>query len=60
MQFPTYQFSNCIFKAYSDAENLYLAGLEGTYAFPLASITAIQTIKKTCSNYGMAQGASLQ
>ena len=44
--FPTYQFSNCIFKAYSDAENLYLAGLEGTYAFPLASITAIQTIKK--------------
>lgn len=44
--FPTYQFSNSIFKVYSDAENLYLAGLEGTYAIPLSSITSIQTIKK--------------
>lgn len=44
--FPTYHFSNFIFKAYSEAENLYLAGLEGTYAFPLSSITSIQTIKK--------------
>ncbi len=44
--FPTYHFSNSIFKAYSDAENLYLASLEGTYAFPLSSIASIRTIKK--------------
>lgn len=43
---PVYQFSNCIFKIYSDSENLYLSCLKGTYAFPLSSLIAIQTIKK--------------
>ena len=43
---PVYQFSNCIFKIYSDTNNLYLTCLKGTYAFPLSSLTAIQIIKK--------------
>lgn len=44
--FPIYDFFSCNFKVYSDAETLYLVCLEGTYAFPLSSITAIRTIKK--------------
>lgn len=34
------------FKIFSDEENLYLANLEGKYAFPLSSIVKIHTIKK--------------
>jgi len=39
-------YLNPIFKVFSDAEYLYLADLEGKYAFPLSSIRAIRTIKK--------------
>lgn len=40
------QYFNPIFKIFSDAENLYLANLEGKYAFPLSSILSIRTVKK--------------
>lgn len=39
-------YFNPIFKIFADSENLYLADLEGKYAFPLSSITAIHTVKK--------------
>ena len=34
------------FKIFSDEENLYLANLEGKYAFPLSSIVKIHTVNK--------------
>lgn len=40
-------YTNPIYKVFSDSENLYLANLEGKYAFPLSSLTAIRTVKKT-------------
>lgn len=40
------QFFNPEFKAFADADNLYLANLEGKYAFPLSSIVKIHTVKK--------------
>lgn len=40
------QFYNLEFKVFADAENLYLANLEGKYAFPLSSIVKIHTVKK--------------
>ncbi|MBP1576216.1 MAG: hypothetical protein J6A68_01660 [Oscillospiraceae bacterium] len=39
-------YLNPIFKVFADSENLYIANLEGKYAFPLTSFTAIHTIKK--------------
>ena len=39
-------YINTVFKIFSDAENLYLANLEGKYAFPLSSIVKIHTVKK--------------
>lgn len=40
------QYMNCEFKIFADDENLYLANLEGKYAFPLSSIRKIHTVKK--------------
>lgn len=40
------QFFNPEFKVFADANNLYLANLEGKYAFPLSSIGEIRTVKK--------------
>lgn len=44
MKFTAY--TNPIYKLFSDSENLYIANLEGKYAFPLSSLTAIYTVKK--------------
>lgn len=40
-----HQFSNLIFKAYRDNENLYLTNCNGKYAFPLFSLSSIRTVK---------------
>jgi hypothetical protein len=40
------QYFNPIFRASADDENLYLTSLDGKYAFPLADITGIRTVKK--------------
>lgn len=40
------QYLNPVFKIFTDRENLYLANLEGKYAFPFSSITKIHTVKK--------------
>lgn len=40
------QFFNPEFKVFADADNLYLANLEGKYAFPLSSIKEMHTVKK--------------
>ena len=40
------QYFNPEFKIFTDKENLYLANLEGKYAFPLSSIVKIHTVKK--------------
>ena len=37
---------NSIFNIFADSENLYIANLEGKYAFPLTSIKTIHTINK--------------
>lgn len=39
-------YTNCVFRIFADAGNLYLANPEGKYAFPLSSLRAIQTRKK--------------
>lgn len=39
-------YFNPEFKIFTDEENLYLANLEGKYAFPLSSIVKIHTVKK--------------
>jgi hypothetical protein len=39
-------YMNPVFKVYRDAENLYLANLDGKYAFPFSSIVSVHTIKK--------------
>lgn len=39
-------YINPIFKIFSDSENLYLANLEGKYAFPLNCLKSIRTVKK--------------
>ncbi len=41
-----FQYFNPEFKIFTDEENLYLANLEGKYAFPLSSIEKIHTVKK--------------
>ncbi len=40
------QYFNPEFKIFTDEENLYLANLEGKYAFPLSSIKKLHTVKK--------------
>ena len=40
------QYFNPEFKIFTDAENLYLANLEGKYAFPLSSVVKIHSVKK--------------
>lgn len=40
-------YMNPIFYVFADSENLYLANLEGKYAFPLSAIRAIKTVKKS-------------
>jgi len=40
------QFINPEFKLFADEENLYLANLEGKYAFPLSSIVKFHAVKK--------------
>ena len=39
-------YFNPVFKIYSDSDHLYIANLEGKYAFPLSAISSIRTIKK--------------
>lgn len=39
-------YLNPRFRVFADSENLYIANLEGKYAFPLSSLTAIRTVKK--------------
>ncbi len=39
-------YINPVFKIFTDSENLYIANLEGKYAFPLTSLRSINTIKK--------------
>ncbi len=39
-------YLNPEFKIFADGEYLYLANLEGKFAFPLSAITAIRTVKK--------------
>jgi len=41
-----FQYFNPEFKIFSDENNLYLANLEGKYAFPLSSIVKIHSVKK--------------
>ncbi len=41
-----FQYFNPEFKIFTDEENLYLANLEGKYAFPLSSIVKIHAVKK--------------
>lgn len=41
-----FQYNNLIFRLFADEEFLYLVNLEGKFAFPLSSITAIRTVKK--------------
>ena len=48
----TTQYFNPEFRIFTDDENLYLANLEGKYAFPLSSITKIHTVKKHISIAG--------
>ena len=40
------QYLNPEFKLFADDENLYLANLEGKYAFPLSSVVKLHTVKK--------------
>lgn len=44
LQFVPY--FNPVFKIYADEENLYLACMDGKYAFPLSSLKAIHTINQ--------------
>lgn len=39
-------YLNPVLKIFSDSENLYIANLEGKYAFPLSSLVSIHTAKK--------------
>lgn len=39
-------YLNPVFRVFADTENLYIANLEGKYAFPLSCFIAIHTIKK--------------
>ena len=39
-------YLNPVFKIFSDANYLYIANLEGKYAFPLSSLVSIHTVKK--------------
>lgn len=40
------QYFNPEFRIFKDEENLYLANLEGKYAFPLSALKTIHTVKK--------------
>ena len=40
-------YYNLIFNIYKDEENLYLANMDGKYQFPLSTLKAIKTIKKS-------------
>ncbi len=40
------QYFNPEFNIFTDSENLYIANLEGKYAFPLSSLKAIHKVKK--------------
>lgn len=42
-------FANPEMRVYTDAENLYLADLEGKYAFSLSNFKAIHTVKKSAT-----------
>lgn len=39
-------YLNPVFRVYTDSDNLYIANLEGKYAFPLSDIRAIRTVRK--------------
>lgn len=45
--FQTAPYLNPVFRIYADTENLYLTNLEGKYAFPRSSLSAIRTVKKS-------------
>lgn len=40
-------YMNTPFRVFKDSENIYFANMQGKYAFPLASIKSIKTIKKS-------------
>lgn len=40
---------NSVYKVFADSENLYIANIEGKYAFPLSSVKGIRTVKKHIS-----------
>lgn len=40
------QYLNPVFHIFSDSDNLYLANLEGKYAFPLSSVVRLHTVRK--------------
>lgn len=39
-------YFNPEFKVFNDTDNLYIANLEGKYAFPISSLVSIHTVKK--------------
>ena len=43
----TTPYCNLCFKAYADSENLYLANLDGKYAFALSELQTIRTVKRS-------------
>lgn len=45
-------YVNSAFKIFADSDKLYVANLEGKYAFPLSSLVSIHTVKKTISVLG--------
>lgn len=40
------QYNTAIFSAFTDADTLYLANMEGKYAFPLSSLVSLRIVKK--------------
>lgn len=42
-------YMNPVFKLFADEENIYLANLDGKYAFARASVVKLRTVKKTIS-----------
>lgn len=50
---------NPVFRVWADAENLYIANLEGKYAFPLSDICSIRTVKKHITLAGWNKDAPI-
>lgn len=58
--FQLAQYFNPEFKIFSDSENLYLANLEGKYAFPLFTLSSIRTVKKNIRIMGWNKETDLR